>query len=81
MQIKSCVGLLIYPKMLATLPAIVLVDSVGRRPVLISGAAGCSICLAIVSSLVTMYGRDWPAHVIAARIAIGRCAVITYRTC
>lgn len=57
-------------KMLATLPAIVLVDSVGRRPVLISGATGCLICLAIVSSMVTVYGKNWPAHVVAAHIVI-----------
>lgn len=56
--------------MLATLPAIALVDSVGRRPVLISGAAGCLICLAVVSTIITVYGKDWPAHVVAARIAI-----------
>lgn len=57
-------------KMLATLPAIVLVDSVGRRPVLTSGATGCLICLAIVSSMVTVYGKNWPAHVVAAHIVI-----------
>ncbi|KAG1862753.1 D-xylose-proton symporter [Suillus subalutaceus] len=56
--------------MLATLPAIVLLDSLGRRPLLISGAAGCFICLAIVGSLVTVYGKDWEAHAVAARIAI-----------
>lgn len=56
--------------MLATLPAIVLLDSLGRRPLLMSGAAGCFTCLAIVGSLVTVYGKDWPAHAIAARIAI-----------
>jgi len=55
---------------LATLLAIVLVDRVGRRPVLISGAAGCLICLAIIGSIVTIYGKDWPAHVVAAQIAI-----------
>jgi hypothetical protein len=78
-----CIHVLNYHcfKMLATLPAIVLLDSLGRRPLLISGAAGCFTCLAIVGSLVTVYGKDWPAHTIAARIAIGRCAVITYRTC
>ncbi|KAG0700844.1 D-xylose-proton symporter [Suillus ampliporus] len=62
-----------FPKllqMLATLPAIVLLDSVGRRPLLMSGAAGCFVCLAIVGSLVTVYGKDWPAHAIAARISI-----------
>ncbi|KAG1752876.1 general substrate transporter [Suillus lakei] len=56
--------------MLATLPAIVLVDNVGRRPLLISGAAGCFTCLAIVGSIVTVYGKDWPAHVVAARTVI-----------
>ncbi|KAG1777773.1 general substrate transporter [Suillus placidus] len=68
----SLIGTGVYGivNMLGTLPAIVLVDSVGRRPVLISGAAGCFICLAIVSSLITVYGKDWPAHVVAARIAI-----------
>lgn len=62
--------------MLATLPAIVLLDSVGRRPLLISGAAGCFTCLAIVGSLVTVYGKDWPAHAVAARTAIGKCTMI-----
>lgn len=56
--------------MLATLPAIFLVDSMGRRPMLISGAAGCLICVAVVSSIITMYGKDWSVHVVAARIAI-----------
>ncbi|KAG2154370.1 D-xylose-proton symporter [Suillus bovinus] len=55
---------------LATLPAIFLVDSVGRRLILISGAAGCLICLAIVSSIANVYGKDWPAHLVSARIAI-----------
>jgi len=67
--------------MLSTLPAIVLLDSVGRRPLLISGAAGCFTCLAIVGSLVTAYGEDWQVHAVAARVAIGRCTVITHRTC
>ncbi|KAG1751451.1 D-xylose-proton symporter [Suillus paluster] len=56
--------------MVATLPAIILLDSVGRRPLLMSGAAGCFICLAIVGSLVTAYGKDWSAHAVAARTAI-----------
>lgn len=77
----SHISLLFCSKILATLLAIVLVDRVGRRPVLISGAAGCLICLAIIGSIVTIYGKDWPAHVVAAQIAIGGCAVITYGTC
>ncbi|KAG1832418.1 general substrate transporter [Suillus variegatus] len=65
---QGLMGLLTW--ILATLLAIVLVDRVGRRPVLISGAAGCLICLAIIGSIVTIYGKDWPAHVVAAQIAI-----------
>ncbi|OJA19627.1 hypothetical protein AZE42_03853 [Rhizopogon vesiculosus] len=56
--------------MLATLPAVILLDSVGRRPLLISGAAGCLTCLVVVGALVTAYGRDWSAHEVAARTAI-----------
>jgi hypothetical protein len=57
--------------MLATIPAVILLDSMGRRPLLISGAAGCFTCLLVVGVLVTVYGTDWPAHELAARTAIG----------
>ncbi|KAI6166041.1 general substrate transporter [Pisolithus thermaeus] len=55
---------------LGTFPAIVLLDSVGRRPLLMSGALGCCTALLIVGSLVAAFGNDWPGHPSAGRAAI-----------
>ncbi|KAI5991744.1 general substrate transporter [Pisolithus orientalis] len=55
---------------LGTLPAIMLLDSVGRRPLLMSGALGCCAALLIVGSLIAAFGNDWPAHPSADRAAI-----------
>ncbi|KIK27570.1 hypothetical protein PISMIDRAFT_674441 [Pisolithus microcarpus 441] len=55
---------------LGTIPAIVLLDSVGRRPLLMSGALGCCSALLIVGSLVAAFGNDWPGHPSAGRAAI-----------
>ncbi|KAH7888933.1 general substrate transporter [Phlebopus sp. FC_14] len=55
---------------LSTLPAVVLLDSVGRRPLLMCGSAGCFVSLIIVGSLIAVYGTDWPAHTTAGRVAI-----------
>ncbi|EGN99929.1 hypothetical protein SERLA73DRAFT_122035 [Serpula lacrymans var. lacrymans S7.3] len=54
----------------STLPAVVLLDSVGRRPLLMSGSVGCFTSLIIVGGLVAAYGTDWPAHALAGRVAI-----------
>lgn len=37
---------------LSTLPALFLIDRVGRRPLLLCGATGCAICLLIVGGIV-----------------------------
>ncbi|KAG8214110.1 general substrate transporter [Butyriboletus roseoflavus] len=55
---------------LATLPAIILLDTVGRRPLLMWGAAGCCFSLVIVGSLIAVFGDDWPSHVAAGHVAI-----------
>ncbi|KIJ68058.1 hypothetical protein HYDPIDRAFT_25505 [Hydnomerulius pinastri MD-312] len=55
---------------LATLPAVVLLDSVGRRPLLMWGAAGCTVSLIIVGSLIAAFGDNWPAHTTAGSTAI-----------
>ncbi|KIJ18533.1 L-arabinose isomerase [Paxillus involutus ATCC 200175] len=56
--------------MLSTIPAVVLLDTVGRRPLLMWGAAGCFVSLVMVGSLIAVYGDDWPAHMTAGRVAI-----------
>lgn len=40
---------------LSTLPALFLIDRVGRRPLLLCGATGCAICLIIVGAIVGGY--------------------------
>ncbi|KAF9241825.1 general substrate transporter [Melanogaster broomeanus] len=60
----------VYGITLSTLPAVVLLDTVGRRPLLMWGAAGCFVSLMIVGSLVAAFGDDWPAHPTAGRVAI-----------
>ena len=62
--------------MLATLPAVIFLDTVGRRPLLMTGAVGCLTGLVVVGALVTTYGKDWPAHQVAARTAIGKSVIM-----
>lgn len=54
---------------LATIPAVIWVDKVGRKPVLISGAfimAGCHIIVAILTGL---FHNSWDSHVAAGWVA------------
>ncbi|KAI5980448.1 hypothetical protein EDD15DRAFT_2448942 [Pisolithus albus] len=55
---------------LGTIPAIVPLDSVGRRPLLMSGALGCCSALLIFGSLVAAFSNDGPGHPSAGRAAI-----------
>lgn len=54
-----------------TLPAVFFLDRIGRRPLLMAGAAGCFFSLIMVGSMIAAYGDDFPAHPVAGRVAIG----------
>ncbi|KAH6686943.1 general substrate transporter [Plectosphaerella plurivora] len=43
---------------LSTLPALFLIDRVGRRPLLMCGAIGCAISLAVVGGIVGGFGES-----------------------
>ncbi|KAL2017232.1 hypothetical protein VTK56DRAFT_2391 [Thermocarpiscus australiensis] len=50
---------------LSTLPAVFLIDLVGRRPLLMCGALGTCISLVIVGAIIGAYGSSLPAHAAA----------------
>lgn len=51
---------------LSTLPAVFLIDKVGRRPLLMCGALGTFISLVIVGAIIGAYGSELTSHPSAA---------------
>ncbi|KAF7983028.1 hypothetical protein HWV62_24674 [Athelia sp. TMB] len=58
-------------QLLAVGPAIVWIDSLGRRPLLRGGSAGMALAHAIVAALVFLYEGQWAAHQGGAWVAVG----------
>ncbi|KAK7463909.1 hypothetical protein VKT23_007245 [Stygiomarasmius scandens] len=58
---------------LATIPAVIWIDQVGRKPVLVSGAFLMAACHLIVAILTGLFQSDWPAHSAAGWAA---CALV-----
>ncbi|KAJ3783751.1 general substrate transporter [Lentinula aff. detonsa] len=58
---------------LATIPAVIYVDQVGRKPVLVSGAFLMGACHLIVAVLTGLYHDSWSSHVAAGWAA---CALV-----
>ncbi|KAJ7494772.1 general substrate transporter [Mycena galericulata] len=58
---------------LATIPAVIWVDRIGRKPVLISGAFLMAFCHFIVAILTGLFHNSWPEHVAAGWVA---CAFV-----
>jgi len=54
---------------LTTIPAVIWVDQVGRKPVLVSGAFLMAACHIIVAILTGLFHSDWAAHKAAGWIA------------
>ncbi|TFK27138.1 sugar transporter [Coprinopsis marcescibilis] len=60
------VGIVMF---LATIPAVIWVDQLGRKPVLISGAFLMAACHFIVAILSGLYQDSWSEHVAAGWVA------------
>jgi len=59
-----------------TIPAIYVIDKVGRRPLLLSGSAGMGICQLIIGVIVATCGHDWAAHSAAGWAAVGKSRIL-----
>jgi len=60
-------GVLLF---LATIPAVLYIDKLGRRPVMIAGALGMGISHFIVAGLDGKYNSTWPSHKAAGWVAV-----------
>ncbi|KAJ9626962.1 hypothetical protein H2203_003420 [Taxawa tesnikishii (nom. ined.)] len=64
------VGIVMF---LATIPAVMYVDKLGRKPVLIVGAIGMATCHIIIAIITAKNQYDWPHHQAAGWAA---CAMV-----
>jgi MFS family permease len=55
---------------LTTIPAILVIDKVGRKPLLICGSAGMFLCQLVTGIIVAKCSSDWQAHTAAGWAAV-----------
>jgi hypothetical protein len=55
-----------------TIPAIYIIDKVGRKPLMMAGSVGMCICEVIIGVIVATCGHDWSAHAAAGWAAVGK---------
>jgi sugar porter (SP) family MFS transporter len=67
---SGVVGIVLF---LATIPAVLYIDSWGRKPTLLAGAIIMGICHLSVAIIIARCGGDWPAHAAAGWVA---CAFV-----
>lgn len=60
-------GILLF---LATIPAVLYIDQLGRKPVLIAGAIGMGVSHFIVAGLDGQYNTSWAEHKAAGWVAV-----------
>jgi len=53
------VGIVMF---IATIPAVMWVDSWGRKPTLVYGAIGMALCHFIIAAITASYQDDWDSH-------------------
>lgn len=55
-----------------TIPAMLFIDKVGRKPLMITGSVGMCICHIIIGVIVATCSHDWTAHAVAGWVAVGK---------
>ncbi|KAL2068373.1 hypothetical protein VTL71DRAFT_16471 [Oculimacula yallundae] len=56
--------------MASTIPAMLIIDRVGRKPMLIWGSVVMFVSMVIVGIIVAKFRHDWPNHVVAGWVAV-----------
>ncbi|QRW23403.1 Sugar (and other) transporter [Rhizoctonia solani] len=54
---------------LTTIPTVIYIDQVGRKPVLVSGAIIMGVCHLIIAILSARFNESWPSHTAAGWVA------------
>jgi MFS family permease len=55
----------------STLPAMMIIDKVGRKPMLLIGSAVIGFSMVIVGIIVAKFRHDWVDHAVAGWVAVG----------
>ena len=58
--------------LVSTLPAMMIIDKVGRKPMLLVGSAVMGIAMIIVGIIVAKFRHDWDHHAVAGWVAVGK---------
>jgi hypothetical protein len=56
---------------LVTIPAILVIDKIGRKPLLLCGSVGMFLCQLVIGIIVAKCQDDWKAHQAAGWAAVG----------
>ncbi|THZ78356.1 general substrate transporter [Aureobasidium pullulans] len=56
--------------LISTIPAMLIIDRVGRKPMLLVGSAVMGVSMVIVGVIVAKFSHDWPGHVAAGWTAV-----------
>jgi hypothetical protein len=64
--------------LIATIPAILYIDNIGRRPALALGAIGMALCHFIIAIIYARNEHQWPTHQAAGWAAIVMGTIIHY---
>ncbi|GFZ51342.1 hypothetical protein JCM24511_09102 [Saitozyma sp. JCM 24511] len=69
-------GVMNVVQFVALIPTFLWLDKVGRRPPLLVGSVGMTICHFVVAAMIAKYPNDWPAH--QAQAWVGVAFIIFY---